>query len=112
MVGGAVVLHLASAAMGESPAAIEWTLPAVLAVGYLGIVAASAGFLIYFDLLERLGPIEINLVSYAAPVAAAITGVLLLGEVPTALTAAGFVLVLGGFLLIKHGALRAELRRL
>jgi drug/metabolite transporter (DMT)-like permease len=38
-----------------------------LALIYLVVVASALGFLLYFDLLDRLGPIEINLVSYAAP---------------------------------------------
>ncbi|MFB6157783.1 MAG: EamA/RhaT family transporter, partial [Haloferacaceae archaeon] len=57
-------------------------------------------------------PVEINLVSYAAPIAAAITGFLLLAEVPTPATAVGFVAVLAGFALVKRAALRRELRRL
>jgi hypothetical protein len=29
---------------------------------YLAVVASAGGFLVYFDLLDRLGPIEINLI--------------------------------------------------
>jgi drug/metabolite transporter (DMT)-like permease len=73
------------------------------------VVASAAGFLIYFDLLDRLGPIEINLVSYAAPFAAAITGVLVLSETPTLFTAVGFGLICCGFVLIKRDAIREEM---
>jgi drug/metabolite transporter (DMT)-like permease len=111
MLVGALVMHGASAALAESPGEIRWTGEAALALGYLALVASALGFLVYFDLLDRLGPIEINLVSYAAPVVAAITGLLFLGETPTAHTAAGFALVLTGFILLKRGALRAELER-
>ena len=48
--------------------------------------------------------------SYAAPVAAAVTGVALLGEVPTLRTAAGFLVVCVGFALVKRRALGRELR--
>ncbi len=92
MVTGAALMHAASAAIGESPAAVAWTGEAVLSLSYLVVVASMVGFLIYFDLLERLGPIEINLVSYAAPVVAAATGFALLNETPTAATAVGFLL--------------------
>jgi drug/metabolite transporter (DMT)-like permease len=112
MLLGAVLMHAASLAIGESPAAVAWTREAVLALGYLVVVASALGFLVYFDLLERLGPIEINLVSYAAPVAAVVTGVLFLGEQPTVYTAAGFACILLGFALVKRRELRAELRRL
>ena len=44
--------------------------------------------------------------SYAAPAAAAATGVALLGEVPTTATGLGFVLILSGFVLLKRDAIR------
>ncbi|MEF8791180.1 MAG: EamA family transporter [Haloarculaceae archaeon] len=111
MLVGALVMHGASAAVAESAADVRWTGTALLALGYLVVVASALGFLIYFDLLERLGPIEINLVSYAAPLVAAATGLLFLGETPTVHTAVGFGLVLAGFVLLKRGALRTELAR-
>jgi len=112
MLLGAVLMHGISAALAESAGEIRWTPEAVLSLSYLAVVASALGFLIYFDLLDRLGPIEINLVSYAAPIAAAVTGVLILEETPTAATAVGFLCVLSGFALIKRRALREELVRL
>jgi len=112
MLLGAALLHGGSLALGESASAVAWTPEAVLALGYLVVVASALGFLIYFDLLERLGPIEINLVSYAAPVAAAVTGLIFLGETPTVFTAVGFALILFGFALLKRRALRTEVTRL
>ncbi len=111
MLGGALVMHLISAGMGESFAAIRWTPEAVLALGYLSVAASALGFLIYFDLLDRLGPIEINLVSYVAPVFAALSGWAFLSEVPTLYTVAGFVLIFAGFVLLKRSAIRQELVR-
>jgi len=112
MLLGAGLLHVASLGVGESVGAVEWTPEAVLALGYLAVVASSLGFLIYFDLLDRLGPIEINAVSYAAPVAAAVTGLVVLDERPSAATAVGFALILVGFVLLKREAVGAELARL
>lgn len=111
MVLGAALLHAVSVSIGESPGAVRWTAEAVLALGYLVVVASALGFLVYFDLLERLGPIEINLVSYAAPVAAVLTGLVALDEQPTVNTAAGFALILLGFALLKRRELREELGR-
>jgi drug/metabolite transporter (DMT)-like permease len=105
-------MHAVSAGLGETVAEVRWTGEALLALGYLVVVASALGFLIYFDLLERLGPIEINLVSYAAPLVAAVTGLLVLDETPTAATAAGFLLVLTGFALLKRDALRETVTRL
>jgi drug/metabolite transporter (DMT)-like permease len=111
MLVGAALMHVASLALAESVSDVQWTGEAVLALLYLVVVASALGFLIYFDLLERLGPIEINLVSYAAPVVAAVTGLLLLDETPTVYTVVGFVLILAGFALLKREALRAEFAR-
>ena len=112
MLVGAAVMHAVSLALAESVREVRWTGEAVLALGYLVVVASALGFLVYFDLLERLGPIEINLVSYAAPVVAAVTGLVFLDETPTIATAAGFALILTGFVLLKRDALRAEIARL
>lgn len=111
MLGGALVMHAVSVALGESVGEVVPTTDAVLSLAYLSLAASAAGFLIYFDLLDRLGPVEINLVSYVAPVFAALSGLLVLGEAITAATVEGFVLVVLGFALLKRQAIRAELAR-
>jgi drug/metabolite transporter (DMT)-like permease len=111
MLAGALVLHLGSAAYGEGLREVALVPEAVGALAYLAVAASGLGFLVYFDLLDRLGPVEINLVSYAAPVVAAATGLVLLGEVPTVRTAAGFVVICLGFALVKREALVHELDR-
>jgi drug/metabolite transporter (DMT)-like permease len=111
MLLGALLMHVVSAGLGESFAGIELNLLAVLSMGYLSILASAVGFLIYFDLLDRLGPIEINLVSYVAPVFAAVSGWLVLDEVVTVETVAGFLLILAGFALLKRRQIASELDR-
>jgi len=111
MVLGALLMHGVSVALAESVREVRWTGEAVVALLYLVVVASALGFLIYFDLLDRLGPIEINLVSYAAPVAAAVTGLAVLGETPTVHTVVGFAFILVGFALLKREAIRAEVVR-
>ena len=110
MLLGAVLMHGISLGLGESAESVTWTSEGLIALGYLSFAASAAGFLIYFHLLDRLGPIEINLVSYAAPFAAAVTGLVFLGERPTIVTAAGFGLICCGFVLIKREPIREELR--
>ena len=106
MVGGALLMHGVSVGLGESFAAIAWTPKALAALGYLALVASALGFLIYFDLLDRLGPIEINLVSYVAPVFAALAGTLFLDEAVDVLTVLGFAVIVCGFVLVKREAVR------
>ncbi|HET7325131.1 MAG TPA: EamA family transporter [Halococcus sp.] len=108
MIIGALVMHGASLVIAESPAAIEWTPAAFVALGYLSLVSSALGFLIYFDLLSRLGPVEINLVSYVAPMFAAISGALVLGEVIDGATVIGFLIIFTGFVLLKRRAIAAE----
>lgn len=111
MLVGAVLTHGVALVLGESMGAIVWTSESLLALGYLAVVASGLGFLIYFDLLDRVGPIEINLVSYVAPVFAALVGWLLLDEGLTLTTVAGFALICTGFALVKRSAIREELAR-
>jgi drug/metabolite transporter (DMT)-like permease len=111
MLVGAALTHLVARALGESIVDVAWTTDAVLALGYLSVFASGIGFLIYFDLLDRLGPIEINLVSYVAPVFAALSGWLVLNEGITPNTVVGFLLICVGFGLVKRSAIREELRR-
>jgi len=111
MAFGAIIMHLVAFGVGESVSEIVWTFEAVAALAYLAVAASAVGFLIYFDLLDRLGPIEINLVSYVAPVFAALSGWLFLSEGITVTTVAGFLLICVGFALVKRSAIRDELRR-
>jgi drug/metabolite transporter (DMT)-like permease len=110
---GAVILHVISLARpAESLAAADLTTDAIVALAYLAVVASAIGYVVYFDLLERLGAIEINLVSYAAPVFAAISGWIVLDETLDVLSAAGFLVIFVGFALLKRRALGDELRTL
>lgn len=106
---GAILLHAASVASpAESLTEAEFTTGAVVAVAYLAVFASAVGYVVYFDLLDRLGAVEINLVSYAVPVFAAAAGWLVLDETLDALSVVGFALIFGGFLLLKREALREE----
>ena len=73
--------------------------PAAGAFAYLVLVAGVLGYLTYFELLSRIGPVRVNLVAYLEPVTAALAGWAVLGDVPTPTTAAGFLLVFCGFAL-------------
>ena len=107
MIGGAVLMHVVSLAMGEPLEPSAWTHPEALgALSFLAVISSALGFLLYFDLLERLGAVEINMVSYVAPIVAAVVGWLYLGEVIDAATVLGFVLIAIGFALVKRRAIR------
>lgn len=107
---GALLLHaLAGVVPGERLAAVTWSRSAVLGLGYLAVVAAGVGYFIYFELLDRLGPVEVNFVAYVTPVFAALGGWIALGEAIRWRTVAGFALIACAFVLLKRTALAAEL---
>lgn len=110
MLLGAGLMHVVSLAAGE-PQVVPRNTEALFAIAYLSLAASAAGFLVYFELLDRLGPIEINLVSYVAPVFAAVVGLVWLAEPITPNTVAGFLVIFSGFCLLKRRALVAELRK-
>lgn len=106
---GAVVLHAVGVLLpAESLEAAEFTIKSILVILYLSVLASAIGYFIYFDLLERLGAIEINLVSYTAPVFAALFGWIVLNETLDPLTVVGFGVIVAGFVLLKREALINE----
>jgi drug/metabolite transporter (DMT)-like permease len=112
MAVGAVVLHVAVLALpGQSFADATWTVSTFAALLYLSAVAGIGGFLLYFRLLEQLGPIEMSFIEYVIPLFAALAGWLVLGQSITLATVGGFACILMGFIAAKWRALRAELRR-
>ncbi len=110
---GAVLLHGISLGAGETPASVLGIGPATIAsLLVVGIPSTAVAYAIHFGLLERLGPVRANLVAYVVPVFAALLGWLLLGTGISALTVAGFLVVVAGFALVERDTLRREVCRL
>lgn len=109
MLGGAFALHVASVARGESLASATWTTDAVVALAYLALASGVVAFLVYFELLERVGATEITLVSYLEPIVAALVGWAVFGDVVDTTTALGFAVIFLGFALLKRHALERAL---
>jgi len=106
----AIKALVVSLAIGETQTFdVAWTTDALWSLAYLALAASAVGFLLYFHLLDRLGPIEINMGSYVAPIFAALAGWVVRDEVPTPYTVLGFLVIFAGFALVKRSALRAEL---
>ncbi|WP_224332344.1 DMT family transporter [Haloprofundus halobius] len=111
LVGGAAMLVL-SLARGEPVQTASWTTVAVLAVVYNGVVATPVGYVAYFSLLEAVGPIRVNLLTYVSPLVTALFGWLLLDERLSVLTLVGFGVIATGFVLIEYRSLSQEVARL
>lgn len=110
MIIGAVVLHsIAFLSPKETIATLTWSWSALVGLVYLAVIAAGVGYFLYFELLSRVGAIELNLVAYATPVFAAPSGWLVLGEQVHVQTLAGFTSIVIGFALVKRHALKTEM---
>jgi drug/metabolite transporter (DMT)-like permease len=110
LVGGTVQLAF-SLGLGESLTSIRLTVTAVLILGYLSILAGGLGFVIYFDLLDRVGVLEVNLVTYLNPIVALFIGWIVLEEPIVIVGIAGLLVVFVGFALVKNKELTAELAK-
>ena len=111
MVIGAPLLHLADLTLPfPGFEMIKWTKPAIAGLAYLSLIAGAGGYLLYFVLLDRIGPIEVNLIGYTAPMFAALGGWIFLGEGIALRTILGFLVITTGFVLLKREAIRTELR--
>ena len=109
MVLGALLLHAASLARGESLAGVRPTATTVAAMLYTGVLATGLAYPIYFALIGRIGSVEANLIAYVVPIVASLAGWLLLDEAITPPAAVGFLVIVAGFALIEREALAKRL---
>ncbi|WP_188977793.1 DMT family transporter [Halocalculus aciditolerans] len=109
---GALALDAVSLLLpGQGLAAATPTTESLLWVGYLAVIPGAFGFLVYFRLLHRLGPIEMGLIEYVIPPFAAVFGWLVLDESLAPSTVYGFAAILAGFLLVKWRHVQRYLRQ-
>ncbi|WP_284008663.1 DMT family transporter [Haloarcula pelagica] len=106
----AALTHGFSAAAGESAATVVWTVPGLLALAYVGILAGAVAYIAYFGLLDATGPIRANLVFYAVPAVSTLGGWALLDEAIPPTAVAGFLAIFAGFAVI--GSESVDLGRL
>jgi drug/metabolite transporter (DMT)-like permease len=69
---------------------------ASLSVLVLGALGTALAFVIFYRLMQEIGPARASLVSYLAPGVALVYGALALGEAITVASVGGLVLILGG----------------
>lgn len=105
-----------SLALGQQLGALVWlaipgallvpkTAPSSAAVGSLlalGLLSTGVAYLMFFELLERVGPTKTTTVTYLIPVVGMLAGAVMLGEPLTAGMLVGLVLVLASVLLVNE----------
>ncbi|HWG12889.1 MAG TPA: DMT family transporter [Streptosporangiaceae bacterium] len=95
--------------MHEGPGAVtRLTLDDWLATGYLAVAVTAVAFVLWYSGVSRLGPGRAGLLTGVAPVAAAVTGVLLGGAAPRPQVWAGIAVVVAGQVIGLRWASRAE----
>jgi drug/metabolite transporter (DMT)-like permease len=99
---GVVALSLTAVALLYAP--LAWTArpeanpPAKVwwAVIALAVVCTAIAFIVFFALISEIGPERATLITFVNPAVAIVLGAMVLDEKITAVTVAGFFLVLGG----------------
>ncbi|MDR3560267.1 MAG: DMT family transporter [Negativicutes bacterium] len=82
--------------------AITW--PTVVSALYLALLCSIYSYYVWYSGVEKIGAVRTAAFAYFNPLFAAVTGILLLHEAATALTAAGGVMVIAGVYLTNRSA--------
>jgi drug/metabolite transporter (DMT)-like permease len=82
--------------------ALPSSMPAAKVLGSvaaLAVICTALAFVVFFALIEEIGPVRATVITYVNPAVAAVLGVSILGERFTAGMGVGFVLILVGSVL-------------
>ncbi|MET1034963.1 MAG: EamA family transporter [Arthrobacter sp.] len=101
LAGGLMLLPVAVVVEGAPP---ELDTRALLAFGYVSVVATAVAFACWFAALGRLGAGTVGLIGLLNPVTGVLLGTALAGETFTGRQVAGMLLVLAGILLGQRTA--------
>ena len=71
----------------------------IASVAALAVICTALAFIVFFALIEEIGPVRATVITYVNPAVAAALGVAILGERFTAGMGVGFVLILAGSVL-------------
>lgn len=102
---GVIAGSLTLTALGYLPVGVaqlpaHWPSPNVIgAVLVLAALCTAVAFLVFFALIEEVGPVRATVITYINPAVAVALGVVLLGEPLTIGIGVGFALVLSGSVL-------------
>ena len=110
---GVITISLAATALLYIPLA-AFSLPddrpsgkVILSVLVLAAVCTSVAFLIFFALIDQVGPVRATVITYVNPAVAAVLGVTILDESFTFGMGLGFLLILAGSVLATRPSGRA-----
>jgi drug/metabolite transporter (DMT)-like permease len=102
---GVIATSLAMTALAYIPIAafaLPSSMPSAKVVGSviaLAVICTALAFIVFFELIEEIGPVRATVITYVNPAVAAALGVSILGERFTTGMGVGFVLILFGSVL-------------
>lgn len=102
MLTGAALLVLPAALLLERPWTVEPGLQPLAALCALAVVSTALAFVVWFQLITRVGASRTSLVTFLIPFSALGLGVALLGEKPSASALGGLALILAGLAVIQY----------
>jgi drug/metabolite transporter (DMT)-like permease len=97
----AFVIVTVIALVAERPFEVRWSIDAIAAVLWLGILGSGLAYLANFRLLSRIGATQTSLVAYLLPIVGIISGWIVFAEVVDERLVAGTILILGGVALVN-----------
>lgn len=103
-----LVIGIITAGRGMFTYTFAGSTMAVLALLYFGV--SSTSYLLYYDMLQRYHPIELNLLLYVTPIVTATTEMIIFEESINTATILGFIMIVGAFALVKYEDLREYVR--
>jgi drug/metabolite transporter (DMT)-like permease len=83
--------------------------PVVAAVLVLALLCTAVAFILFYALIDEVGPVRATVITYVNPAVAVVLGVLFLDETLTWSIAAGFALILAGSVLATRHSRPAPL---
>lgn len=102
MLAGSLLLLVGGQIRGEAVHDLHVTTTGLVSLFYLVVFSGVLAYLMYFTLLDRVGPSQLNLVGYLEPVTASLVAWILLGDVITPTMVTGFLLIALGFTAIRR----------
>lgn len=94
--GTGAVLLLATSALFETWAAVEWTVTNVSAVVYLAVFGSVAAFWAYYELIKLVDATVVSLSTLIIPIVALVLGRAVLGETAGPTAVVGIATILAG----------------
>ncbi len=85
----------------ESPITLPADPVTWFALAWLGLLGTFIAYVLYFSLLQSVGPIKTTLVAYVVPVVGVILGVIFLGETLDLRLVIGTLLIVGGIVVVN-----------